>query len=141
GLRGYLVSLAARMRGTICLDGTEHDVATLIAAGDGVAAAPIGDRDWGVIELDDSGHHKLFFQFVPAEEPVRVFTTPVVLTGAVGTLISSAALTTIWALKGEPLVEAAFRGAGLAMLALVIGGYVWSAIRKDGESIASLAFS
>lgn len=142
GLRGYLLTLGARMRGTVCLDGTQRDVAALIAASpDGFAAAPIAERDWGVIELDESGHHKLFFQFVPAEEPVRTFTTAVVMAGAIGTAVSSAALTLIWALKGVPLVEAAFRGIGLATLALVIGGLVWSAIRKDSESIASLAFS
>jgi hypothetical protein len=142
GNRGYVMTLGARMRGTICVDGKQHDVAALVAAGpDGFAATPISERDWGVIELDDSGHHKLFFQFVPVEEPVRVLARSVVMAAAVGTLVSSAALTLMWALKGVPLVEAAFRGAGIAVLALVIGGVVWSMLHKDGESMASLAFS
>ena len=74
GQRGYLLTLGAAMRGTICVDGSERDVAELVAAsGDGFAALAIGDRDWGVIELDPTGHHKLFFQFVTAEEPVQFF--------------------------------------------------------------------
>src|SRR5690348_4881628 len=48
GNRGYLLALGARMRGTICIDGTKHDVAALIAASpDGFAATPISERDWG----------------------------------------------------------------------------------------------
>lgn len=142
GNRGYLLTLGARMRGTICLDGTRHDVVALIAASpDGFAGTPISERDWGVIELDESGHHKLFFQFVPAEEPVRWFTTPVLAAGVIGYCVSSAALTLLWALKGVPIAEAAFRGVAISTIAMVVGGYVWSALRKDGESMASLAFS
>lgn len=142
GERGYMLTLGARMRGTICVDGKEHDVAALVAASpDGFAATSISSRDWGVIELDDSGHHKLFFQFVPAEEPLRLLARPVVAAAAIGTFASSAALSLIWALKGVPLDEAVFRGVGIGVLALVIGGLVWSALHKDGESMASLAFS
>ena len=142
GERGYMLTLGARMRGTICVGGKEHDVAALIAASpDGFAATRISRRDWGVVELDETGHHKLFFQFVPAEEPLRLLARPVVTAAAIGTLVSSAALTLIWVLKGVALAEAVFRGAGIAVLALVIGGLVWSALHKDGESMASLAFS
>src|SRR5689334_1947921 len=142
GERGTVLTLGARMRGTICVDGTKHDVAALIAASpDGFAAQPIGERDWGVIDLDESGHHKLFFNFVPVEEPVRWLTTPMLAAGAIGYLVSTAALTVLWALKGVALAEAAFRGVVISTVAMLIGGYVWSALRKDGESMASLAFS
>jgi hypothetical protein len=77
GSRGYVLTLGARMRGTIRVDGKTHDVAALVAASpDGFAATPISVRDWGVIELDDTGHHKLFFQFVPPEERLRMRARP-----------------------------------------------------------------
>lgn len=85
GNRGYLLTLGARMRGTICLDGQQRDVADFVRrggeGGDGADAAgafratPIGGRDWGVIDLDESGHHQLFFQFVPVEAPLATTTS------------------------------------------------------------------
>src|SRR6185503_16633130 len=67
GNRGYLLTLGERMRGTICIDGRKQDVAELVArdSAGGFCATPISGRDWGVIDLDESGHYKLFFQFVP----------------------------------------------------------------------------
>jgi hypothetical protein len=77
GRRGYVLVLGARMRGTIRIDGKQHDVAALVAASpDGFAATPISVRDWGVIELDDTGQLKLFFQFVPAEDRLRMRVRP-----------------------------------------------------------------
>jgi hypothetical protein len=81
GNRGYLLTLGAGMRGRICLDGQERDVDEFVRRGgeggdetSGAAgsfrATPIGGRDWGVIDLDDSGHYQLFFQFVVAEAPL-----------------------------------------------------------------------
>ena len=69
GNRGYLLTLGEKMRGTVCIDGKEQDVRD---AGDasgpgGFRATPIGGRDWGVVDLDESGDYKLFFQFVPVE--------------------------------------------------------------------------
>lgn len=71
GNRGYLLTLGERMRGTICVEGQKHDVAEFVRSGDsagGFRATPISGRDWGVIDLDESGDYQLFFQFVPVEE-------------------------------------------------------------------------
>ena len=79
GNRGYLLTLGARMRGQIQIDGQKKDVEEFVRRGgegdpdaklSSFRAAPIGGRDWGVIDLDDSGDYKLFFQFVPVEEPL-----------------------------------------------------------------------
>jgi len=144
GRRGYLLTLGERMRGTICVGGEEKDVADLVrseAGSGGFCATSIGDRDWGVIDLDESGHFKLFFQFVPLDDPPQFFTTPVLIAGAAGYVISSVALTLLWYLKGVELDESVFRGAGLSTLAMMIGGLGWAMVRQDGESQASLAFS
>jgi outer membrane biosynthesis protein TonB len=143
GNRGYLLTLGERMRGTICIDGRKQDIADLVrrdSAG-GFCATPIGGRDWGVIDLDESGDYKLFFQFVQVDDPPQFFTRPVLIAGAVGYLISSAALTVLWYLKGIELDEAALRGAGIAAIGMIAGGVGWSLIRQDSESQASLAFS
>ncbi len=76
GHRGYLLNLAASMRGTVHLDGANREVEDFVARGDeggpgeagaSFRATPIGGRDWGVVDLDASGDYKLFFQFVPVE--------------------------------------------------------------------------
>ncbi len=95
GNRGYVLTLGERMRGKICIDGKQHDVADYVARGDGASgpggfcATPIGGRDWGVIDLDESGDYKLFFQFVPIEAPfpnhADLFSM-MTLAGAVGML-------------------------------------------------------
>jgi hypothetical protein len=143
GNRGYLLTLGERMRGTISIDGQEQDVAEFVRRSDagGFRATSIGGRDWGVIELDDSGDYKLFFQFVPAEEPAHFFTPPVLIAGVAGYLISCIALTLLWYLRGIAIDEAVFRGAGLSTIAVIAGGIVWATIRQDSESQASLAFS
>jgi len=143
GNRGYLLTLGERMRGTICVDGREQDVADLVArdSAGGFCATPIGGRDWGVIDLDESGDYKLFFQFVPVDDPPQFFTRQVMIAGAVGYVVSSAALTVLWYLKGVELDDAVFRGAGLAAVAIIAGAVGWTMIRQDGESQASLAFS
>jgi hypothetical protein len=144
GNRGYLLTLGEHMRGTICVDGREKDVAELVrkeAGSGGFCATAISGRDWGVIELDESGHYKVFFQFVQVDEPPQFFTKPVLLAGGVGYVVSSAALTLLWYLKGFAVDEAVFRGAGIATLAMLVGGIGWSLVRQDSESQASLAFS
>jgi outer membrane biosynthesis protein TonB len=143
GKRGYLLTLGERMRGTICVGGDEKDVAELVRheASDGFCATSISGRDWGVIDLDESGHYKLFFQFVTVDEPPQFFTKPVLIAGVAGYLISSAALTLLWYLKGVALDESLFRGAGLCAFAMAAGGLAWSMVRQDSESQASLAFS
>lgn len=75
GNRGYVLTLSERMRGTICIDGKEQAVADYVqreggSSSGGFCATPIGGRDWGVVDLDDSGDYKLFFQFVPVEAPL-----------------------------------------------------------------------
>jgi hypothetical protein len=91
GNRGYLLTLGEHMRGTICVDGQQHEVEDFMrqAGGEtvgGFRATPITGRDWGVIDLDGSGDYKLFFQFVPVVEPERFFTRPVVMAGLAGYL-------------------------------------------------------
>ena len=74
GSRGNVLTLGGEMRGTICVGGVEHDVATLVKTSEtpGFHATAIGGLDWGVIELDASGRLKLFFQFVGLDNlPVR----------------------------------------------------------------------
>ena len=146
GNRGYLLTLGEDMRGTICIDGKEKDVADFVRhgegdAGGGFCATPISGRDWGVIDLDASGHYKLFFQFVQVDEPPQFFTKPVLLAGGIGYVISSLALSVLWYLKDLDLDESAFRGFGMSTLAMLVGGFAWAMVRQDTESQASLAFS
>jgi outer membrane biosynthesis protein TonB len=145
GNRGYLLTLGERMRGKICIDGQEKDIAELVRHhardGGGFHATSIGGRDWGVIELDESGQYKLFFQFVPVEEPRQFFSPPVLIAGGAGYLISCLTLTLLWYSTGLAVHEAAFRGIGLATAAMLIAGVVWSLISHEVESQASLAFS
>jgi len=69
GRRGHVLALGGAMRGTVCVGGVEQDVATLLAQSEaGFHATSIGGIDWGVIELDASGHYKLFFAFVALDE-------------------------------------------------------------------------
>jgi len=147
GNRGYLLTLGERMRGTICLDGKEQDVQEFVRKGDGVAqggfrATPISGRDWGVIELDATGTVKLFFQFVPLEE-APVFLTPKVLAGGgAGLVLAGMAGSWIWNYFGnQNLEESAFRGFGLALLAIGVAAMVLWFISQDNESKASYAFS
>jgi hypothetical protein len=145
GKRGYLLTLGAGMRGTICIDGREQDVADLVrregASNGGFCATSIGPRDWGVVDLDPSGQFKIYFQFVTLDEPPVFFTKPVLLAGSLGYVLSSIALTVLWLLKGQELDESIFRGVGMSTVAIALGGIAWSLMRQDGESQASLAFS
>jgi len=144
GNRGYLLTLGERMGGTICIDGRQQDVSELVQreSSSGFCATAIGGRDWGVIDLDQSGHYKLFFQFVSIDDPPQFFTRPVLIAGGLGYFLSGTALTLLWYLAGRlPFDEAVFRGAGLAAIAMIGGGIAWTLIRQDGESQASLAFS
>ena len=85
GNRGYLLTLGARMRGTIHVDGKARDVADFVRRGGeggddmeasgAFRATPIGGRDWGVIDLDETGHHQIFFQFVPVQAPLPTSNT------------------------------------------------------------------
>ena len=72
GSRGYLLTLGEKMRGTISVAGEEHAVSEFVGKSNtnGFAATAIGGKDWGVVDLDESGIHKLYFQFVPFESPL-----------------------------------------------------------------------
>lgn len=79
GARGYLLTLGAGMSGRLRLGGEELDVADFVERGGGdraagakgaFRAAGIGPGDWGVIRLDPSGQHTLFFQFVKPDPPL-----------------------------------------------------------------------
>ncbi len=78
GARGYVLTLGETMRGRVSLGGEELEVADFLrdgtAGAEGKAGAfratPVTDGDWGVLHLDGTGDHNLFFQFVPAERPL-----------------------------------------------------------------------
>lgn len=147
GNRGYLLTLGERMRGKICLDGEEQDVEDFVRSGGGekqggFRATPISGRDWGVIDLDETGTLKLFFQFVPLEEAPQFLTPKVLLAGIAGYILAGGAGTALWSwLGGWDVAEAAFRGFGLSTLALGIAALAAWFWRQDGESKASYAFS
>ena len=148
GNRGYLLTLGERMRGTICLDGEQKDVAEFVRRGGegegpgGFRATPISGKDWGVVDLDESGHYKLFFQFVPVEDASPFLSKPVMYAGLGGWLLSGAGLSAMFLLKnGLEIDESAFRGFGLATIAIMLGGLVRWLMVQDGESQASFAFS
>jgi hypothetical protein len=104
GNRGYLLTLGDKMRGTICIDGEQKDVGEFVGRGSGepdgpggFRATPISGRDWGVVDLDESGAYKLFFQFVPVEDTAQPFFTGKVLAaGVVGYLLSIAVLSVLF---------------------------------------------
>ena len=144
GRRGYLLTLSTEMTGVVCLGGVEHDVAAWVRAGEepgGFRATPIGGNDWGVIALDASGDHKLFFQFVELEEAEWNLGHPMILAAVGGFALSVATLTGLFWWKGVPLGEAAFRGGSLSSLAIGLAATVRWVLKQDNESRASLAFS
>ena len=162
GSRGNVLTLGEHMRGTVCISGVEHDVATLVRTSEtpGFYATAIGGLDWGVVELDASGAYKVFFQYVPLEEGTQpMITRPVLVAGAIGYGLSSLVLAALFYFKGTKalltldagqrpafsfgieLGEALFRGAALATLALAAAAIVRWVLRQDSESRASLAFS
>jgi hypothetical protein len=158
GNRGYLLTLGDRMRGTISIDGEEKAVAEFVRdnsdSGSEFHATPIRDKDWGVIELDDTGAYKLFFQFVKIDDHKPFFTKTVILAGLGGFFGSTLILTFLMLLRGvnvdfylfdsenaAKFAEAFTRSAGLAALTLAVSGLVWAIVLQDAERQASLAFS
>jgi hypothetical protein len=160
GNRGYLLTLGERMRGTICIDGREHDVAEFVrrAGGErigGFHATPISGRDWGVIDLDETGDYKLFFQFVPVEDAQPFFTKSVLLGGLGGYLATILVLTSLAYWKGVhsdfsllgsaflgDLAECMFRAFLAATVVLGICGVIaWVIFKHSLESQLSLVFS
>jgi hypothetical protein len=160
GNRGYLLTLGERMRGTICIDGEQKDVGEFVRRGGegdgpgGFRATPISGKDWGVVELDESGAYKLFFQFVPVEDAQPFFSKPVLYAGLFGWLISIAVLTAIFYLKGittdftigesamlAELLEGGLRASLVATGALGVAALAYWLTRQDTDQQASLGFS
>lgn len=160
GNRGYLLTLGEKMRGTICIDGEQKDVEEFVRRGGegegpgGFRATPISGKDWGVIDLDETGDYKLFFQFVPVEDAQPFLTKPVIYAGAAGWLLSSLALAIVFYLRGVSTdftiadseffaegVEAFFRGSLIASGALTVAALVYWLYRQDSDQQASFAFS
>ena len=167
GNRGYLLTLGDKMGGTICVDGETKDVADFVRRGGeggpsaatdagpgGFRATPISGKDWGVIDLDESGDYKLFFQFVPVEDAQPFFSKPVLYAGAAGWLISSIALAVVFYLRGAytdftifdsefiaEAIEAFFCGSMIASAALALSGLVFWLYKQDGDQQASFGFS
>jgi TonB family protein len=77
GATGYLLTLGTGMGGHLRLDGKQMEVREFVRHGGGTAegaqgafrATAIEPGDWGVVHLDATGDHVLFFHFVD-EEPV-----------------------------------------------------------------------
>ncbi|MGE0545590.1 MAG: AgmX/PglI C-terminal domain-containing protein [Kofleriaceae bacterium] len=149
GKRGFLLTLGDRMRGTICIEGRKKDVAEFIQRGNegeaqgGFRATAIADGDWGVIDLDHTGHHKLFFQFVKVEDPPQFVTRPVLQAGVAGYVLSSAVLSLLWyrALPGADIAEAVFRGGGIVTIALIVAGLGFWLFKQNADSKLSFGFS
>ena len=72
GARGYVLTLGEGMGGRISIDDATIDVREFVSANatSGFCATPVGPADWGVVELDRTGEHVLFFQFVAASPPL-----------------------------------------------------------------------
>ncbi len=138
GARGYLLVLAAGMRGTVCLGGVQQAVRELVAD-EPFHAVALQVGDWGVVELDD--RCKLFFQFVPREEHAVILTRQQLNIGAIGFGVFSLVGAAIFAIKGLEVGEALARSVGLT--ALIFGGAALARVvaKQNGESQASLAFS
>jgi len=160
GNRGYLLTLGERMRGTICIDGEQKDVADFVRRGGegegpgGFRATPISGKDWGVIDLDETGDYKLFFQFVPVEDAEPFFSRPVLFAGLGGYALAIVALTITFWLTGVTadfmlfdsgtlgdLAEAGFRAWGMSSIALAAAGCIYWLFRQDSDQQASFGFS
>lgn len=158
--RGYVLTLGKRMRGTICIDGRQTEVAEFVRRGDGdevdgdFRATPIRNGDWGVIDFDPSGNYQLFFQFVPVEDAQPFFTPQVILAGFGGYVLSTLILAGVFFAKsGTPdytllgsdtlmkAAESLFRGAAISTSALFIAALIHWIWRHDGNSQAALVFS
>lgn len=153
GNRGHLLTLGERMRGTICLGGHKQDVADLVrrdSAG-GFCATPIGGRDWGVIDLDESGDYKLFFQFVVVDErPVFPALRLLGVSGAGGVTGFGGMFGYVWRATAAAIVDgqsdSISNHVGVLIVSflissLLVGTIWWFVHNREGESVAALAFS
>lgn len=145
GNRGYLLTLGSKMRGKIVIDGEEKDIANWVRHGDSSGefrATPISGKDWGLVELDDSGAYKVFFQFVPVDEPTHFFTPKMLGALSGGLTISTGIVSSLWSIKGNlPLDEAIFRGFGMSATAITLGILIVWLAYQNSDTQASLTFS
>jgi hypothetical protein len=158
GNRGYLLTLAASMRGTVHLDGESRDVADFVQRGGeggvgdggGFRATAIGHRDWGVVDLDASGTYKLFFQFVaPERAPFQNGLAKAMRFAGLYTGLSAAlllvTLTSICLVRGFALDDAIIAGMFGAVVGLIailgISFATGALINANGDQHASLALS
>jgi len=148
GNRGYLLTLGEHMRGTICLDGEQKDVGDFVRRGGegegpgGFRATSISGKDWGVVELDETGRYKLFFQFVPVEDASPIFTGKVIASIILGWLLSSIALTFYsYTYTRYGIGDSIANGFALPTAALLVAAVARYLFLQDGESQASFAFS
>ncbi|RMH38465.1 MAG: hypothetical protein D6689_19495, partial [Deltaproteobacteria bacterium] len=78
GSRGHVLTLGEGMSGTVKLGGEEMAVEDFLArsgerprgSAGAFRATPISPGDWGLVELDGRGDHKVFFHYVPVDEPL-----------------------------------------------------------------------
>lgn len=140
GSTGHLLVLGEHMRGVVCLGGRQQEVAAVVA-GEAFHAVPLEVGDWGVVELDETGTCKLFFQFVRREEHAEIVTRKQLHIGGLGFGVFSLVGAAIFAAKGVGLGEALFRA--IALTALIFAGAAVARLvmKQNGESQASLAFS
>jgi hypothetical protein len=149
GNRGYLLTLGDKMRGTISVDGQEKDVGDFVRHGDvsqsGFHATQISGRDWGVVDLDESGDYKLFFQFVPIEDK-RSLLVPMIMAALIGWLVCGGVMTGILeATRRIDIDDAIFNGFAIVTILLVglgiiVGSIYWFVI-CDMELQLSHVFS
>ncbi len=153
GNRGYLLTLAATMGGTVSLDGETRDVADFVArggegdTGGGFRATALGPRDWGVVDLDASGDYKIFFQFVaPERAPFVSAIKPAPPLYAMLGMLGVAVIIATWALfdgvaLSNALIIGAFASMAITAATLGITWLVFALIGANGDQHASLAFS
>ena len=73
GKTGYVLTVSNKMGGTLSLGGNKVDVSEFAraeGARGAFRATAVNPGDWGVIHLDNSGEHTIFFQFVDADPPI-----------------------------------------------------------------------
>ena len=150
GNRGYLLTLGERMRGTICIDGRPQPVGDFVAGSPGgFRATPIARGDWGVIELDDAGDYKVFFQFVPIDHPLPSHGDTLSRLAITGGIAACALLAMLVAWPYLPVLEFdlgtaaewSFRSILLVLCGVLVVGAAWAFTVADLEQQLSTIFA
>ena len=124
----------------MCLGGEQQDVTTLVGS-EPFRAMPLEVGDWGVVELDETGTCKMFFQFVPREEHAVILSRQQLNIGAIGFSVFAMVGAAVFAIKGVEVFEALVRSVALTALIFAGAGVARMVMKQNGESQASLAFS